>query len=87
MDFTAWSNLTTVENRLIEKAIAGLAINHIEFVHIRPLYVVLILIGIFKVDFTAWLNLNANENRLVRLVVNHIKFVHIRPLKVILIQF
>ena len=61
MDFTAWSNLTTVENRLIEKAIAGLAINHIEFVHIRPLYVVLILIGIFKVDFTAWLNLNAVE--------------------------
>ena len=81
-----------IGNRLVRKAIVRLVVNHIEFAHIRPLYVVLILIGIFKVDFTAWLNLNAVENRLVRkailrLVVNHIKFVHIRPLKVILIQF
>ena len=78
-------NLTAVINRLVRKAIVGLVVHHIEFVHIRPLLVVLKLIGVFKVDFTAWFNLTAVKNRLVRkaivgLVVHHIEFVHIRPL-------
>ena len=82
--------MTAVENHLVGKSIFGLVVTHIGFVHFRPLKVVLIVIGVFKVDFTAWLNLTAVKNRLVRkviavLVVKHIEFVHIRPLKVVLI--
>ena len=80
MVFTAWLNLTAVENRLVRKAIFSLVVTHIGFVHIRRLNVDLTLIGGFKVDFTAWLNFTAVKNRLVRkaivgLVVNHIGFV------------
>ena len=69
-----------------------LVVIKIGFAHIRPLEVVLILIGVLKVDFTAWLNLTAVENRLVgksifSLVVTHIGFAHIRPLEVVLIHF
>ena len=51
--------------------------------------VVLILIGVLKVNFTAWSNLTAVENHLVGktifgLVVNHIGFAYIRPLKTVL---
>ena len=61
-------------------------VNHIEFVHIRPLKVVSKLTGVFKVDFTDWSNLTAVENRLVgkaifSLVVTHIEF------EVVLIHF
>ena len=65
VDFTAWFNLTAVKNRLVRKAIVGLVVHHIEFVHIRPLLVVLKLIGVFKVDFTAWSNFTAVKNHLV----------------------
>ena len=40
--FTAWSNLTAAENRLVGKAILSLVVTHIGFAHIRPLKVVLI---------------------------------------------
>ena len=40
--FTAWWNLTAVENRLVGKAIFILVVIHIGFAHIRPLKVVLI---------------------------------------------
>ena len=46
--FTARSNLTAVENRVVGKAISSLVVTHIEFAHIRPLKVVLTLIGGFK---------------------------------------
>ena len=70
----------------------GLVVSHIGFVHFRPLKVVLILIGIFKVDLTAWSKLTAVENHLVRkaiigLVVNHTESAHIRLIKVVLIHF
>ena len=65
VDFTAWSNLTAVENHLVGKAIFGLVVNHIGFAHIRPLNVIFILVSHFKVDFTAWSNLTAVENLLV----------------------
>ena len=42
VNFTAWSNLSAVKNHLVIKAIVGLVVNHIEFVHIRPKKVVLI---------------------------------------------
>ena len=50
---------------------------------------VLILIGVFKVEFTAWSKLTAVENHLVGksifgLVVTLIGFAHIRRLKTIL---
>ena len=49
---------------------------------------VLILIGVFKVDLTAWSKLTAVENHLVRkaiigLVVNHTVSAHIRLIKVV----
>ena len=74
------------------KAIFSFVVTHIGFAHVRPLKVVLTLIGGFKVFFTAWLNSTAVENRLVgkaifSLVVTHIGFAHIRPLKVVLIHF
>ena len=92
VNFTAWLNLTTVENSLIRSAIISLVVTHIEFAHIRPPKVVSTLLGGFRVDFSAWYNLTAVENRLVRkaifsLVVTHIGFAHIRPLKVVLIHF
>ena len=64
-------------------------VTYIGFAHIRPLKVVLTLIGGFTVVFTAWSNSTAVENRLVgktifSLVVTHIGFAHIRPLKVVL---
>ena len=64
-------------------------VTHIEFAHIRPLNIILILISFFKVDFTAWSNLTAVENRVVgkaisSLVVNYIGFAHIQPLEVVL---
>ena len=40
--FTAWSNLTAVENRLVGKAIFSLVVTHIGFSHIRPIKVVFI---------------------------------------------
>ena len=63
-------------------------VTHIGFVHFRPLKVVLILIGVFKVDLTAWSKLTAVENHLVRkaiigLVVNHTESAHIRLIKVV----
>ena len=84
VDFTAWSNLTAVENHLVEKAIFGLVVNHISLGHIRPPNWILILISVFKEDFTAWSNLTAVENHLVGqtivdLVVNRIGFAHIQP--------
>ena len=48
VDFTAWSNLTAVENRVVGKAIFSLVVNYIGFAHIQPLEVVLTLIGGFK---------------------------------------
>ena len=90
VDFTAWSNLTAVENHLVGKAIFGLVINHIGFSYIRPPNMILILISVFKEDFTAWSNLTAVENHLVRLpmvvlVVINIGLAHIRPLNVVFI--
>ena len=80
---------TAVENRLIRMYMVVFVMTNIGFDHFRPLKVVLILTGVFKVDFTAWSKLTAVENRLVRktifsLVVTHIGFAHIRPLKVVL---
>ena len=48
VDFTAWSKLTAVENRLVRKTIFSLVVTHIGFAHIRPLKVVLPLIGGLK---------------------------------------
>ena len=48
VNFTAWLNLTTVENSLIRSAIISLVVTHIEFAHIRPPKVVLTLIGGFS---------------------------------------
>ena len=67
-----------------------LVVYHIEFVHIQPLNMVLILIRVIKVGFTGWLFLKCGQNHLVRkiivdLVVNHIEFAHIQPLNMILI--
>ena len=67
-----------------------LVVHHIELAHIRPLIMVLILMGIFKIYFTAWLNSTAVENHLVRktmvdLVVHHIEFANIQPLNMVLI--
>ena len=81
--------MTVVENHLVRKSIFGLVVTHIGCVHFRPFKVVLILIGVFKVDLTAWSKLTAVENHLVRkaifsLVVTHIGFAHIRPLEVVL---
>ena len=45
--FTAWSNLTAVENRPVKQAMADFVIHHIEFFHIGPLNMVFILIDIF----------------------------------------
>ena len=64
--------------------------HHIEFAHIRPLIMVLILMDVLKVCLTTWLNSTAVENHLVRktmveLVVHHIEFAHIRPLNMALI--
>ena len=89
VDFTAWSNLTAIENHLVGKAIFGLVVNHIGFGHIRPPNMILILISVFKEDFTAWSNLTAVENHLigkviVGSVVNHIGFAYVRPLKTVL---
>ena len=57
--------------------------------NIRSMKVVLILIGVLKVNFTAWSNLTAVKNHLVRmpivvLVVINIDFARIRILKVVL---
>ena len=89
MVFTAWSNLTAVENRLVGKEIFSLVVTHIGFAHIRPLKVVLTFIDGFKVVFTTWSNLTAVENRLVgkaifSLVVTHIGFANIRSQEVVL---
>ena len=67
-----------------------LVVHHIEFAHIRPFIMVLILKDVFKVYFTARLNSTAVENHLVRkvmvdLVVHHIEFAHIPPLNMVLI--
>ena len=51
MDFTAWSFLTAVKNRLVETAIVGLVVNHIGCGHIRPLKVVLIQFPLFSYTF------------------------------------
>ena len=77
-----------VENHLVRKSIFGLVVTHIGCVHFRPFKVVLILIGVFKVDLTAWSKLTAVENHLVRkaiigLVVNHTVSAHIRLIKVV----
>ena len=37
VNFTAWLNLIAVKNRPARKGIVGLVVNHMEFVHIRPL--------------------------------------------------
>ena len=81
---------TAVENRLIRMYMVVFVMTNIGFDHFRPLKVVLILTGVFKVDFTAWSKLTAVENHLVGksifgLVVTHIGFVHFRSLKVVLI--
>ena len=80
--------MTVVENHLVRKSIFGLVVTHIGCVHFRPFKVVLILIGVFKVDLTAWSKLTAVENHLVRkaiigLVVNHTESAHIRLIKVV----
>ena len=46
--FTAWSNLTAVENRLVRMPIVVLVVINIGFVRIRILQVVLTLISDFK---------------------------------------
>ena len=65
-------------------------VHHIEFALIRPLIMVLILMGFFIVDFTGWLNLTVVENQLVRktmvdLVVHRIEFANIRTLIMVFI--
>ena len=67
-----------------------LVVNYIEFVHIRPLNKVFILMGVFKVDFTGWLFLNRGQKYVVRktmidLVANHNEFAHIWPLNMVFI--
>ena len=52
----------------------NLLVHHIEFADIRPLNVVLILMGVFKVYFTAWLNSTAVEDHLVRKTMVHIEY-------------
>ena len=51
--FTAWSNLTAVENRPVKKAMVDFVVHHIKFSHIGPLNMVFILIYIFKVSLPA----------------------------------
>ena len=43
-----------VKNHLVKKTMVDLVVHHIEFAHIQPLNMVLILMGVFKVDFTGW---------------------------------
>ena len=67
-----------------------LVVYHIEFAHIRPLNMVLLLMGVFKIYLTAWLNSTAVKDHLVRkimvdLVVHHIEFAYIRPLNMVFI--
>ena len=78
------------QNHLVRKTMVDLVVHDIEFAHIRPFIMVLILKDVFKVYFTARLNSTAVENHLVRkvmvdLVVRHIEFAHIPPLNMVLI--
>ena len=79
---------TAVETHLIRMYVVVFVMTNIGFDHFRPLKVVLILTGVFKVDFTAWSKLTAVENHLVRkaiigLVVYHTESAHIRLIKVV----
>ena len=58
---------------MVGKKIFILVVTHIEFAHIRPLKVVLTLIGGFRVVFTAWWNSTTIENRnpIFKVVLNH----------------
>ena len=65
-------------------------VHHIEFAHIQPPNMVLILMRVFKVGFTGWSFFNRGQNYLVRkimvdFVVHHIEFAHIQPLNMVLI--
>ena len=52
----------------IRKTMINLVRQHIEFAHIRPLIMVLILMDVFKVWLTARLNSTAVENHLVKTI-------------------
>ena len=82
MDLTGWLFLNSGQNHLVRKTMVDLVVHHIEFAHIQPPNMVLILMRVFKVGFTGWSFFNRGQNYLVRkiivvLVAHHIEFAHI----------
>ena len=66
MGLTGWLFLNCGQNHLVRKIMVDLVVLHIEFAHIQPLNMVLILMRVLIVGFTGWLFFNRGQNHLVR---------------------